>query len=185
MYRCVFIGCIFEFHHYQWNAIDKQDNIGPFAMFAGRQGISAFDNGKLIGYNKIVIVWIFKVNEPHPVAPFVAIYSFGNRNAFRQQAVKHFIVDDQFRRCQALYCFNGFGLCVGWDASIDSLYRLFYSAGQQNLFIVRPFRVVSIRGNVGRIHVFITQFIEQFNGKGFDDMFGDACQCLIRFLWQQ
>ncbi|OPZ24834.1 MAG: hypothetical protein BWZ00_01920 [Bacteroidetes bacterium ADurb.BinA174] len=64
---CIFIGSIFQFDDYQRNAVNKQNNIGSFGMVV-------FHNGKLVDNQKIVVIRIFKINQPNQVAPIIAFY---------------------------------------------------------------------------------------------------------------
>ena len=74
----------------------------------------------MIGHHKIIIFRMFKINQPDDIASFVSVFLVANFYAFGQQAVKGFIIGNEFRRIDALYGFEGFFLCGVGNVGIDS-----------------------------------------------------------------
>ena len=71
----VLIRRVLEFDHHQRQAVDKEEHIGPFVLIT-------LDNGKLIYGVEDIIRRVLKINEPDPLAPFLAVLPHRDRNAF-------------------------------------------------------------------------------------------------------
>ena len=60
----VFVRGIFELNQHQRNAIDKEQDIGPFV-------VAIFNDGELVGDDKIVILRVFKIVKVEFKTPII------------------------------------------------------------------------------------------------------------------
>ena len=63
MYRCVLVSRVFQFHHYQRDAVHEEYDIGPFVYMVFYDGV-LIDDKEFI-FIRILKVWMQKVS-PKP-----------------------------------------------------------------------------------------------------------------------
>ena len=82
---CVFIRRVFQFNDHERQAIDKENLIRPFIDIV-------FNNGELVGNDKVIIFRIFEINEPGKISPALAILLVADLYSLGQHPVECFIV---------------------------------------------------------------------------------------------
>ena len=118
----VLIGGILELDDRQRQAIDKDDQIRAAVDMV-------FQNGKLIDHQPIIIVGIFKIDQPDLIAFDAAIFgSIFNFDAIREHFMERTVVADQGGRRGTRHLAEGIFQGFGRNGWIDACQRGYQSS---------------------------------------------------------